>query len=47
MRTENASGAESACELDGSGRRRKKRFLGDYDGDDDYDFFLPLMVVAF
>jgi len=28
MRTENASGAESACELDGSGRRRKKRFLG-------------------
>ncbi|XP_065051675.1 kinesin-like protein KIF26B isoform X3 [Rhopilema esculentum] len=28
MRTDNASGAESACELDGSGQRKKKRFLG-------------------
>ena len=30
MRTDNASGAESACELGGSGRRKKKRFLGKY-----------------
>ena len=30
MRTDIASGTESACELDGSGRRKKKRFLGTY-----------------